>query len=304
MESFFFNVTDARYKITELFKNSNERITRVDISNGVVFLDVCVNSSQSFNIKNLDRMIMISVVKRGSLMIRDNVTKQNHQTKDGEIGVLCSSRQDLTLEFGKEGESDVFILFVADFFLKRYLTSNVNEPIDFLYNKIQGEISLELVSKQSTDALSLYVIDKIINAKLSPNMNGMRCEHSVIEFLIHRLSLCDMLAEEINDEELRISKKAKDVLLQNFSNPPTIQVLAHLCATNESKLKKTFKKAYQSTIYNYAQKLRLEEANILLKERSLTIGQISKKVGYKHQGHFSKLFFETYGVYPKDLLKK
>jgi len=304
MESFFFNVTDARYKITELFKNQNERITRVDISNGVVFLDVNVNSSQSFNIKNLDRMIMISVVKRGSLMISDNITKQNHQNRDGEIGVYCSSRQDLTLEFGKEGESDVFILFVADFFLKRYLTSNVNEPIDFLYNKIQGEISLELVSKQSTDALSLYVIDKIINAKLSPNMNGMRCEHSVIEFLIRRLSLCDMLAEEINDEELRISKKAKDVLLQNFSNPPTIQALAHLCATNESKLKKTFKKAYKSTIYAYVQKLRLEEANILLKERTLTIGQISKKVGYKHQGHFSKLFFETYGVYPKDLLKK
>jgi AraC-like DNA-binding protein len=36
---------------------------------------------------------------------------------------------------------------------------------------------------------------------------------------------------------------------------------------------------------------------------SLNIGQISAKIGYKHQGHFSKKFFEYYGVYPKDLLK-
>ncbi len=304
MESFFFNITDTGYKISEIFKNSNERIRRVDISNGVIFLDICVNSSREFNIKNLDRMLMISVVKRGSLNARDNVSEQNYKTKDGEISVYCSSRQDISLKFGQEGESEVFILFVSDFFLKRYLTANLNEPIDFLYNKIQGEISLELINKQSTDALSLYVVDKIINAELSANMNGIRCEHSVIEFLIRRLSLCDMLPEDISDEELRISKKAKDVLLQKFSNPPNIQLLAHLCATNESKLKKTFKKTYQSTIYNYVQKLRLEEANILLKERTLTIGQISKKVGYKHQGHFSKLFFKAHGVYPKDLLKK
>ncbi len=304
MESFFFNITDTRYKITEIFKDTDEHITRVDISNGVVFLDISLNSSQNFHIKNLDRMLMISVVKSGSLKVYDNLGKKNHKTKDGDITIYCSSRQDLTLSLNEDEKSNIFILFVADFFLKRYLTLNTNEPIDFLYNKIQDEITLELINTQSTDALSLYIIDKIINAKLSNSMNSIRCEHSVIEFLIHRLSLCDMVDEDVNNEELCISSRAKDALLQSFSSPPTIQILAHLCATNESKLKKVFKKVYKTTIYNYVQKLRLEEANILLKERNLTVGQISKKVGYKHQGHFSKLFFDTYGVYPKDLLKK
>jgi len=304
MESFFFNITDTRYKITEIFKDTDEHITRVDISNGVVFLDISLNSSQNFHIKNLDRMVMISVVRSGSLKVHDNIEKKNYQTKEGDISIYCSSRQDLTLCLNDDEKSNIFVLFVGDFFLKRYLTLNTDEPIDFLYNKIQDEITLELVNTQSSDALSLYIIDKIINVKLSDNMNSIRCEHSVIEFLIHRLSLCDMVAEGINNEELCISSRAKDILLQSFSSPPTIQVLAHLCATNESKIKKVFKKVYKTTIYNYIQKLRLEEANILLKERTYTIGEISKKVGYKHQGHFSKLFFETYGVYPKDLLKK
>ena len=60
-----------------------------------------------------------------------------------------------------------------------------------------------------------------------------------------------------------------------------------MCATNESKLKKIFKKVYKTTIYGYIQKLRLEKANLLLKEQSLNIGEIAKEVGYKHQGHFS-----------------
>ncbi len=303
MESFFFNITNSRYKISEIFKERDEHITRIDISNGVVFLDVALKSTkvEEFSIQNLDRMIMISVVKRGTLNIYDKTEEKNHLCKNSELSIFASSRQNIRLRF--EENSEIFILFIADFFLKRYLSLRSDEPIDFLYNLIQGEISLEQINTQSTDALSLYLVDKIINSKTSSTMNSIRCEHSVIEFLIHRLSLCDVVTEDISEEEMTISKRAKDILLKSFSSPPTIHDLAHLCATNESKLKIVFKKVYKTTIYNYIQKLRLEEANILLKERNLTIGEISKKVGYRHQGHFSKLFFSTYGVYPKDLLK-
>jgi AraC-like DNA-binding protein len=306
MESFFFNITDTRYKITPLLKKNSEHITRVDISNGVVFLDVSLNSNEllDFHIKNLDRMIMICVIKKGSLHVKNNLEKKNYVLKNGSISIYASSRQDLQLETKKYEKSDIFILFLADFFLKRYLTSNKNEPIDFLYQKIQDEISLESINTQATDALSLYIIDKIINTQQYNNMNSIRCEHSVVEFLIHRLSLCDMITPDISDEELCISRRAKDILLKSFASPPSIPTLAHLCATNESKIKKVFKKVYKTTIYNYTQKLRLEEANLLLKEQNQSIGEISKKIGYKHQGHFSKLFFETYGIYPKDLLKR
>jgi AraC-like DNA-binding protein len=58
------------------------------------------------------------------------------------------------------------------------------------------------------------------------------------------------------------------------------------------------------TIYGYIQKLRLEEANLLLRKEMLSIGEIARRVGYRHQGHFSKLFFETYGVYPRELLHR
>ena len=303
MESFFFNITDTRYKITKIFNADNEHYNRVDISNGVVFLDISFGSKNisDFKIKNLDRMIMISVVIDGGLVIHDKIEDNKYISKKGDIKLYCSSRQNLLINIENTKKSNIFILFVADFVLKRYLTANKNEPIDFLYNKIQYEVSLELLNTQPTDALSLYIIDKIINVKLFNNMNSIRCEHSVIEFLIYRLSLCDMIDKDIDEEEIRIAKKAKDVLLKNISTTPTIHTLAHLCATNDSKLKKVFKKVYRITIHDYIKKLRLEEANILLKEQNLTIGEIAKKVGYKHQGYFSKLFFQSYGVYPKNL---
>ncbi len=305
MDSFFFNITDTKYKTTKLLEKNDEHITRVDISNGIVFFDINLkkNVDMQFPIKNLDRMVVISVVQEGQFQISDNIKNEEYISKKDDINIFCSSRQDFSLTIKKAEKSKVFILFIADFFLKRYLSSNKNEPLDFLYNKIQDELSLELVDSQPIDALSLYIINKIINTKEHSNMNSIRYEHNVMEFMIHRFSLLDIYEDTINAEDLVIAKKAKEHLLKNYVTPPTINILAHLCATNESKLKIIFKKVFKMTIYNYIQKLRLEKANLLLKDKVLNIGEIAKDVGYKHQGHFSKLFFETYGIYPKDLLK-
>lgn len=75
-------------------------------------------------------------------------------------------------------------------------------------------------------------------------MNSIRYEHNVMEFMIHRFSLLDIYEENINEEELQIAKNAKSHLLKTYVNPPTIKELAHICATNESKLKTIFKKKF------------------------------------------------------------
>ena len=301
MESLFFNTPNQRYQIEEIFEYQNEYLTRVDVSNGIFFYDIDLKTqSKNIKLKNLDRLVMITVVKQGSLTIENCFDNRVYTLKENSITIHCSSRQNFLL--GVSGE--IFILFIADFFLKRYLSFQNNEPIDFLYDKIQDEVILEQINHQPIDALSLYIIDKIIHTKEDKHMRSILCMYRIMEFITHRFSLLDMLDKQIPKDDLEIALRAKSQLLQNFKNPPTIEKLAHLCATNESKLKKVFKGVYKSTIYSYIQKLRLEEANLLLREEQMTIGEIAKRVGYKHQGHFSKLFFGVYGVYPKNLLKR
>ena len=301
MESLFFNTPSQHYQVSEIFQNSTEYLRKVDISNGIFFYDACLKKyQQSISFKNLDRMVMIVVIKGGRLEIENHRNEKKQRLKENMLLMYCSSRQDFTLHINGE----VFILFIADFFLKHYLTFSRNEPIDFLYEKVQKEVLLDEIHRQPIDALSLYLIEKIIHTKEDKNMRSLRCMHHVIEFITHRFSLIDLLDESIGKEELALGSRARNHLLNSFVTPPSIERLAHLCATNESKLKKVFKKVYKITIYSYVQQLRLEEANLLLREKLMTIGEVSKRVGYKHQGHFSKLFFETYAVYPRDLLKK
>jgi AraC-like DNA-binding protein len=301
MESLFFNTPNQRYLKSNIYKREDEYLTRVDVSNGVLFYDASIHhKSKTIKIQNLDRMVMIVVAKDGILDISNHIDNTKHRQKANTISIYCSSKQDFLLEI----KGEVFLLFIADFFLKRYLSFTIDEPIDFLYEKIQNEVALEQINQQPTDALSLYIVNKIIKSSDESSMISIKCMTIVMEFITHRLSLLDMVDKQIAKEELELALRAKEELLANFATPPTIDELSHICATNTSKLKKSFKLVYKSTIYSYIQKLRLEEANLLLREEQMTIGEIAKRVGYRHQGHFSKLFFETYGVYPKDLLRR
>jgi len=298
MESLFFNAPTQRYQMVDLMRTSQAYLSRVDISNGIFFYEGHVSKrTYAIHMQNLDRMVMIVVVKQGKVRIEDHIQNSTFEVLEESVAIYGSSRQDFDLHISGK----VFILCVADFFLKRYLSFDTTDPIDYVYQTIQAEHSLQEIATQPLDALSLYIIDKIIDTRAEHYMRSIRCMHRIIELIIYRFSLLDSLETQMDDEAFFIATKAKNHLLRSFKEPPTIEVLAHLCATNTSKLKKVFKEVHQTTIYGYIQKLRLEEANLLLREESLSIGEIANRVGYKHQGHFSKLFFSVYGIYPKDL---
>lgn len=304
MDSFFFNITDRCYKITELFKHNDQHVIRADISNGLVFFDISLKltTEKVLTLKNLDRMNFIVSVRHGKCLIKDNATDNSFTLNKNNTYLFATSRQDMDITIKQSETSKIFILFIGDFFIKRYLSDNENEPINFLYKALQEEVSLDLVNETPTDALSLYLIDKIVNAKDNEKMNSMISEHRAIEYMIHRFSLLDLhLPAEHSPEEIDIAGKAKKIILQNYNNPPSIKELANLCGTNDFKLKKHFKKVYQTTIYVYVQKLRLEKANLLLRENLMSVSEIANEIGYKHQGHFSAIFYKAYGVYPKDL---
>jgi AraC-like DNA-binding protein len=297
MESLFFNTPNQRYKISKLFKGKEGYIQEVDISNGIFFYNISTKIEKAIELKSIDRMLMIVAVKSGEVKIFNKIDNLKTTIKEGSIDIFISTRQDFTLSF----RGDIFIIFIADFFFSRYLSGKDSEPVDYIYKLLQNSTTLKLLNSNKTDALSLYIIEKIVNTNRDKSMQSIRCMYRVMEFLTHRLSFFSVVDKSIDKEDLEIANKAKDYLLKDFKNPPTIKELARLCATNESKLKSLFKAVHSSTIYGYIKHLRLQKANMLLIEENMSIKEVATEVGYRHQGHFSKLFFNTFGVYPKDL---
>ena len=303
MESFFFHLDRRRYKRTLLPVEEGNTLERVDVSSGVVYFRGCFpEGGATAPLRYRDRMGMMMLLSAGELKLQDRLGGGVHRIREGEAALLLSTRQDLEASFAPG--SKLFWLFVADFHLQRYLSGQSEEPIDQLYTMLQGESPLELLQRQRLDALSLYLIDRISEISDDEAMAGIRAEHRVNELLIHRLSLWERPRKDLPPRDRELAERARGILLERFADPPSIPELARLCATNDFRLKKLFKAAYGITIYDYIRRLRLEEANLLLRSEELSVGQIARRVGYRHQGHFSRLFFQRYGLYPKALAKK
>jgi AraC-like DNA-binding protein len=93
---------------------------------------------------------------------------------------------------------------------------------------------------------------------------------------------------------------ARDILVINLADPPTIRELCLAVGVNRNKLHYGFKEEFGSTPSQYLEEQRLEQAYISLRDTDDLIYQIAADVGYTSQSSFSTAFKRKYGVTPKE----
>lgn len=96
-------------------------------------------------------------------------------------------------------------------------------------------------------------------------------------------------------------KKAKNFLMANYKNPPTIKTLSRTVLLNEFELKKGFKEIYGESIRKYTIELRMKKAYVLLKTHR--VNDTAEILGYKNASHFINTFKKYYGETPKRLFR-
>jgi len=109
---------------------------------------------------------------------------------------------------------------------------------------------------------------------------------------------------KLSSKDINSLYKAKEILLEDISNPPSLKKLAYKAAINEFKLKKGFKKLFNNTVFGFLQEYRLNEAKKILTNNEINISEVSSMVGYKNVSHFSKIFKGYFGVNPIEIKKK
>lgn len=124
---------------------------------------------------------------------------------------------------------------------------------------------------------------------------------NLIHYTIEKVS--KNLNQNLQKDKVLYLEKARNIILNQYNQNLSIKDLAYKCAVNECYLKKDFKEYFGMTILEMIQDRRLEVAKELLKE-CFSIKEVAFKVGYKHSGNFSKLFFEKYKLSPSSYQKQ
>ena len=148
------------------------------------------------------------------------------------------------------------------------------------------------------------VLNQMISYNLNPSMKQLYFKGKVFELLSLYFNRdeegvneqCPFLADESNVIKIR---KAKDIIISQMAEPPTLNELADEIGLSLKKLKEGFKKVYGETVFGFLFDYKMEVARKLLESGDHNVNEVGLKVGYSTSSHFIAAFKKKYGTTPK-----
>lgn len=103
----------------------------------------------------------------------------------------------------------------------------------------------------------------------------------------------------LKQDDIERIHHAKDILLHNVDNPPSLIDLARQVGLNDYKLKLGFRCCFGTTAFGYLHNYRMEQARSLLECNQPSVKEIGQKVGYTNARRFAIAFKKRFGVSPQ-----
>ncbi|HHY83502.1 MAG TPA: AraC family transcriptional regulator [Clostridiales bacterium] len=113
----------------------------------------------------------------------------------------------------------------------------------------------------------------------------------------------DTVYESRNIKNSKLLGDAVRYIREHFNENLTLESIAQKIYISPYYLSHLFKEELGITFLEYLTRIRMEEAKRLLKDRSMTILDVSSRVGYDDPGYFSKVFKKNMGLSPNQYRK-
>ena len=153
-------------------------------------------------------------------------------------------------------------------------------------------------------------IHQILNCPYHGSIKRIYLESKAIELISHQLAQLTFAecrskrSFPLRPDDVERIHEARDILIHNLENPPSLLDLALQVGLNDTKLKRGFRRIFGTTVFGYLQLKRLERARCLLEERNMNVTEVAATVGYSSLSHFAKVFKQHFGAKPSSYLSE
>ncbi len=223
------------------------------------------------------------------------------------VGVVLQGPHSQKWEAYKCGEHEQSVTLLC---AKSYLLTKLEGQLQQLPEDIRaflaGETASGFVASHPLSADMARAALSLIQSPFGGALSRIQAESRALELLLLSVqALFDTEAKRDRPErhlarrEIERLNEVRALLAQRFLDPPSIRDLARHVGTNEAKLMNSFKQLFGQTVFDYAQRLRMEKAKELLEETDISITEIAFQVGYEYSSNFTTAFKRFFGVTPR-----
>jgi len=145
------------------------------------------------------------------------------------------------------------------------------------------------------------IIWNMCNSPFNGIMQKTYLDAQIIElFLLQVDSHTSVKNNKLKKADIDKLVASKEYIDKNYLEKIRIVDLAKLVGTNQQLLRAGFKLLYGSTIFDYYNDLRMDQAKHLLVDKEKLVAEVADNIGYKNPQHFTVAFKKKFGVLPKE----
>ena len=146
------------------------------------------------------------------------------------------------------------------------------------------------------------IIDSLFNIQYEGKTKMMFFRSQITALLSHFFGqLASLKTVTIKTSERKKLNQAKNILLDNIDNPPSLSEISKQIGLNTFKLKKEFKEFFGVPVFKYLQNERLTLAHKMIRNQEMTVQEASWHVGYDILSSFSNAFEKKFGYRPSQI---
>ncbi len=198
-------------------------------------------------------------------------------------------------------------IMVAPDVLARYV-GDLQLP-DRLHNVLKKPKTAWVYWQGRDTPLKRSILAQILQCAYTGPMQALYLESKALELLSCQLD--DYVRSQtcpayngtpLSRADTRRIRDARDILLHDLENPPSITELARQVGINTCKLKQGFRQVFDNSVFGYFRSYRLDKARELLEQGDHNVTQAAMSIGYNSLSHFSRAFSNRFGMSPKEYL--
>ena len=286
-----------------MFKNVGESsLDEITLEKGFYVLHF---QNESNKVQNFEReinstFIQIHFCLRGSSKFLFNNSSYSFDVLDNRSILLYNPQRTLPINLDIQPKTTLISLLIS---IEKFhsLFSKESGYIPFLSDKNSNRKYYDDAEIKPTVSI---VLQQIINSKINIAIRELYVKGKVYELLSLHFQkdetaageYCPFLVDEQNVLKIR---KAKEIIIANMTEPPSLQELANEIGLNIKKLKEGFKQIYGDTVFSFLFDYKMEHSRRLLETNQYNVNEVGLQVGYSTASHFIAAFKKKFGTTPK-----
>ena len=155
-----------------------------------------------------------------------------------------------------------------------------------------------------TTAAMRQVLHQILHCPYQGMMKQMYLESKALELLTLQFARWTKDIQKsgrsprLRSEDVERLHHAREILIQQIDNPPSLLALARQVSLDDCKLKWGFRWLFGTTVFGYLHEYRMERSRQLLAAGQMSVTEVAYTVGYSSLPSFSKAFRKRFGSSP------